>query len=57
MILSIVNYIFAKKLNICCLLNKSVAFLYILNESSNLKVCRCIFDVLTNIYNITISQA
>lgn len=37
----------------CCLLNKSAVFVYILNESINLKVCRCISEVLTNIYNIT----
>lgn len=37
----------------CCLLNKSAVFIYILNESSNLKVCRCAFKVLINIYNMT----
>lgn len=41
----------------CCLLNKSAVFIYILNESTNLKVCRCVSEVLTNIYNMTISQA
>lgn len=37
----------------CYLLNKSAVFIYILNESSNLKVCRCVSKVLTNIYNMT----
>ena len=37
----------------CCLLNKSAVFVCILNESSNLKVCRCVSEVLINIYNIT----
>lgn len=37
----------------CYLLNKSAVFIYILNESSNLKVCRCVSEMLTNIYNLT----
>lgn len=41
----------------CCLLNKSAVFIYILNESIKLKVCRCVSKVLINIYNITIYQA
>lgn len=36
----------------CCLLNKSAVFIYILNESINLKVCRCVSEMLTNIYNM-----